>query len=130
MINGTMMDWDNDERIMREAEELVDWWVMGNHDICYHYNIIFNGFSPNPAVRSGVNRWMGRGKMVPCIAIGDTLLTHAGVHENYNFVHANEAFDAIMDVWENYNQLTYLNADGSSGYSQRDEAFFHFQVNR
>lgn len=102
MINGTMKDWANDEKTMELADGLVDYWIMGNHDICYHHNITFKGFSPNPAVQTGVNRWMNRGLMVPAIVIGDTLITHAGVHEDYNFDTAQNAFEAIDDAWVNY----------------------------
>src|SRR4051812_5492586 len=68
MINGTSSTWDDDERILREAEGLVDLWCIGNHDAAYDYpHMGFSGFAPSAPVRSGLNRWMRSGRLVPGI---------------------------------------------------------------
>ena len=93
LINGTMMDWDADTEILKKAEGLVDFWVLGNHDAAYDYpHLSFQGFAPSPSVRSGINRWLGSGRLVPAVVVGDTLITHAGVHEDFDFGTARDAF--------------------------------------
>jgi len=122
LINGTMADWDNDERILRDAEGLIDFWCLGNHDAAYDYpHLAFNGFAPTPAVRSGINRWLGSGKLVPAIVIGDTLISHAGVHEQFAFETAKDAADAIEDVWARYHEYAHVRMTGAPHYS--DDAF-------
>lgn len=106
LINGTMMDINNDTEMITKAKDVVDLWVAGNHEACYTFpHLGFQGFVPSPIIQTEYNGWMRSGKLVPCVQIGELLITHAGVNKAFAFNTAKEAHDAIWDVWENYFQF-------------------------
>jgi hypothetical protein len=118
LINATVMDVNNDEEILRRSEGVVDYWILGNHEACYSYpHLAFNGFSPNPVIKTLYFEWLHKGKLVPAVSIANTLLTHAGVNKVFDFGSAEDAFDAIWDLWINYYEYANPIVGGSTSLS-------------
>jgi hypothetical protein len=123
LINGVMADWSNDEDILKRADGLVDLIVLGNHEHPYYGGLPFSGFSPSPAVRSALYAWELTGRVVHEVVIGDTLITHAGVHAKFRFGTAVEAAAAIEDVWDNYESYATVRMSGPQYTRNRDFGF-------
>jgi len=123
LINGAMSSWDDDERTLREADGLIDLVVIGNHEHPYYGGVPFSGFSPSPAVRSALNSWERAGKMIRQAVIGDTLVTHAGVHSKFRFETALGAAAAIEDAWDNYERYAAVKLGGVVYTRNRDFTF-------
>lgn len=103
LANATLMDVNGDEQCLSKARDWFDYLILGNHESGYLFtNMGFNGYYEAPHLKSLYCQLEREGIVVPAVAIGNTLLTHAGVHEYFEFGTAGEAFDAIYDVWENY----------------------------
>lgn len=106
LANGVLKDANGDEECLLRADRdnWFDLLIMGNHEGGYIFdNLGFDGYVPVPPVKSLYRSMYMRGKVVPAALVGNTLLTHAGVVEEFQFITAREAFRAIMDVWERYN---------------------------
>ena len=118
LTSCTLTDVDNDKEIMKFAEDVLDYWVIGNHEAPYFYpHLAFEGFHKNGEIKGLLDLWLRGGRMVPTILWGETLLTHAGVHKDFDFKTGEEAFDAIYDVWVNYQSYAIPKMSGMT-YSQ------------
>lgn len=125
LINVTSMDQKMDEEIVRLSDEWVDLWIIGNHEAPLLWpHISFRGFWPTQVLRTEVNRRVMSGRIVPCDIVGHTLLTHAGIAEDFEFESADEADAAIFDVWANYNRYAYAKMGGYTTY----EGYFDFGI--
>lgn len=103
LANATLVDQNGDEQCLLAARDWFDKLVLGNHESGYLFNDMgFNGYYPAPHLRSLYNSLRNEGLVVPAALVGNTLLSHAGVHAYFEFETAEEAYSAIMDVWENY----------------------------
>jgi hypothetical protein len=121
LVNASKGTWTEDERILAAADGLVDLVVMGNHEHPYYGGLPFGGFSPTPPVRAALNAWEREGRVAHEVLIGDTLITHAGVHALFNFETAEEAARAIEDVWDNYER--YASVKMTSVVYTRNQVF-------
>lgn len=105
LANATLVDQNGDERCLLAVREWFDTLILGNHESGYLFNNMgFNGYYPAPHLRSLYNALRAEGKVVPAVLVGKTLLTHAGVHKYFEFDTPLDAYDAIWDVWNNYEQ--------------------------
>ena len=105
LANATLNDVNGDEQCLLKARDWFDYLIMGNHESGYLFtDMSFNGYYPAPHLVSLYRHLKDDGFVVPAIMIGNTLLSHAGVHAYFNFEDADEAFDAIYDVWDNYRE--------------------------
>lgn len=104
LINGTEEDQDDDAFICQLAQKWIDKIIIGNHETHLLNTCIstFEGAYESPFVQTEMNRLERQGKFVPALLIGDTLLTHAGVHADFMFPTATDAFMAIWDSFQNY----------------------------
>lgn len=107
LANATLTDQNGDERCLLKAREWFDKLVLGNHESGYLFdNMGFNGYYPAPHLRSLYNSLRNEDRVVPAVLINNTLLTHAGVHKYFEFDTAEEAYNAINDVWDRYRELS------------------------
>lgn len=107
LANAVQMDVNGDEQCLQKVADWFDYLILGNHESGYLFDgMSFNGYYPAPHLKSLYNGLYRRGFVKPAVLVGETLLTHAGVHEYYDFGDAAEAFDAIFDVWENYREYS------------------------
>jgi Calcineurin-like phosphoesterase len=106
LCNGVLKSIDGDEQSLLLAQDWIDLFILGNHEAGYLFpNLGFNGFVSSPPLQSLYRSLHRKGKIVPAVLIGETLLTHAGVQEYYAFKDAVEAYENIMDVWDRYEEL-------------------------
>jgi hypothetical protein len=118
LVNATGDSMARDEAIVGTAESLIDVWVLGNHEAAYFSpHMGFDGFTPHAPVRTEFNRGMRSGKIVPCALVGETLITHAGLVEWFRFKTAQEAHDAIWDVYMNFFDYANPVGPGRATYS-------------
>lgn len=107
IANAVQEDVNGDEACLLMAQRLGIKLIMGNHESGYLFDDMgFNGYSPQPHLKSLYRSMMFQGQVVPAALVGNTLLTHAGVVEQLGWVTAQEAFRAIMSIWEDYSRLT------------------------
>lgn len=119
LANATLMDQNGDEACLLTARTWFDKLILGNHEAGYVFDgMSFNGYYPAPHLKSLYNSFYLDRFVVPALLVGNTLLSHAGVHEYYAFESAVEAYEAIWDVWENYREY-------SEDYTQK----FYFPEN-
>lgn len=105
LCNGTEIDQDNDSECLLKGQDIFTKLIMGNHESGYIFpNMGFGGYYEAPHVASMYRRLFHQGFVVPCLRLGNTLLSHAGVHAYFDFEDAEDAEAAIQDVWENYNR--------------------------
>lgn len=105
LANATHMDVNGDEQCLQKVVDWFDFLILGNHESGYLFdNMGFSGYYPAPHLKSLYNSLYRQGYIKPAVLVGQTLLTHAGVHEYYDFQSADEAYEAIYDVWENYSE--------------------------
>lgn len=105
LLNGTLADQSGDEECLLKAQDWFDKLILGNHESGYIFaNMGFNGYWASPAIKSLYNKLYRDGFIVPAALVGDTLLSHAGVHAYFEFESAAEAHEAILDVWNDYSQ--------------------------
>lgn len=103
LLNGVLEDANGDEQCLLRSSSWVDKLVMGNHESGYVFNNMgFNGFTSLPHLASAYRSLAMQGKVVPAVLVGETLVTHAGVVEQFQFLTASSAYKAIMNTWENY----------------------------
>lgn len=116
LANGTLMDMTGDEACLNKARDWFDYLILGNHESGYLFsNMGFNGYHPAPHLRSLYNKLYSEGLVRPAVLVGNTLLSHAGVVNYFNFKTAGEAYDAIVDVWNNYREYnTAWTEDGEN----------------
>ena len=116
LANATLNDVNGDEQCLLKVRDWFDYIILGNHESGYLFRDMgFNGYHEAPHLKSLYNSLYRQGIVVPAVMIGNTLLSHAGVHEYFDFQDSDEAFDAIWEVWENYNEYeTSWNEDGTS----------------
>ena len=123
LVDGRMKTQDQDEAILKRADSLVDFIVMGNHEWPFFGGMHFNHYHPAPPVRSMLNGYAMRGALGVTFRVGDTLLTHAGVAREYDFATAEEAQAAVEDAWNN---LDVYSINRMTGYQHLREHSFQF----
>lgn len=102
LANATLKDIVSDELCLRAAPNWFDDLIVGNHESPYLWNSHdFNGYYPNPFLRSLYNNFYRCGFAKPAILIGNTLITHAGFAFK-DCETAQEAFNVIEYVRVNY----------------------------
>lgn len=106
LLNATLSDVNGDEACLLKSH-WFDKLILGNHESGYVFeNMGFNGYYPAPHLRDQYNQYVQSGHVVPSMLVGDTLLTHAGVHAFFEFGTALEAHVMIQDVWANYREYS------------------------
>lgn len=107
LMNVTLGDLSGDSACLARVGSWVDKALVGNHEgpFALKYHPEFGGYHCDGALFQRYRSLMFEGKIVPALLVGDTLVTHAGVSAYFGFETAEEAYDAITDVWANYGAL-------------------------
>jgi hypothetical protein len=93
--------------ILDYIEEWFDEVVIGNHEYPFMGGPAFVGLrSHDRQLQLRLLELEEKGVYVPSIAIGDTLLTHAGLSSRWSFKTAQDANDAIRAIWDNAIETT------------------------
>ncbi len=101
LFNAVRSDIGGDEETL-ELVHHFDVLILGNHEAPYIGLGRFGGYYEHPPLRVAYNGYVRSGLVQPAVLVGETLLTHAGVHEKFAFPTAKDAYDGIMEVWEAY----------------------------
>lgn len=106
LLNAVQEDIGYDEATAALAREWFDFVLVGNHESPYLWNDhYFGGYYPHPPLRSLYNSWLREGFVKPALAIGNTLVTHAGIakaHPVFKGIStAEEALGVIEVAWQN-----------------------------
>ena len=97
LANAVREDVNGDEECLMLGEKWCDLLIMGNHESGYLFdNMGFNGFTKMPHLASLYRSLFLRGKVHPAALVGNTLITHAGVVEEFQFLTARDTYRAIM----------------------------------
>ena len=108
LLNATLPDLAGDEKSLLLQHDWIDMLIVGNHEIEYIYpdmNMGFSGYYAAPHMISQYRSLFFQGKVVPALLLGETLVTHAGVNQWFNWHTAKEAYKNIWDVWERLPEL-------------------------
>lgn len=116
LLNATLVDENGDRESLLLSHDWIDVLIAGNHEIEYIFpnmGMGFNGYHPAPDIVSQYRSLFFQGKVVPALLIGETLISHAGVMQYFNFKTALEAYNAINYAWENLPRLAFSEEDES-----------------
>lgn len=93
---------DADRECLKRAPDWFDVYLVGNHEHPYFDGPAFSGFWRDPEIRELLLRYAARGLMRPCLAVGDILVTHAGLTSRWGGLveTAAEAEDWLTKEWE------------------------------
>lgn len=91
----------DDVASLEAARGWFDAVLVGNHEWPYinRHDHPFSGFSFDDEVYRGVKQLLDDGILKPCLLVGGTLLTHAGVAAGWEFTTAAEAEKNIRFQW-------------------------------
>lgn len=104
LANAVLVDLNGDEECLKIAPEWFDVLLVGNHESGYVVpGMGFGGYYEAPHLKSLYNAYVRDGLVQPCLTIGNTLITHAGVVKEFDFADAGEARMAIREVWDDRN---------------------------
>jgi len=109
LLNGTLKDNEGDKESLRLSDDWIDVLIVGNHEIEYIFpdmGMSFAGYYPDQDIISQYRSLYFQGKVVPALLFGETLVTHAGVIEYFDFPTALDAYDEINYAWQNLVRLT------------------------
>lgn len=95
LVNATRSTREDDVAILGYAHGWFDVLLIGNHEYPYLGGYAFGGFEAFPDVRSAVEALPWR----PAVAVGGTLVTHAGVAELIG-VQSSSAGEAAVEIAE------------------------------
>lgn len=99
LANCVVGSHDSDLAILTVAADWFDTVLVGNHEHPYLGGGAFSGFQPFRDIEERLHRLDTLGILQPCLRIGDTLLTHAGVTPDWRLGDARDARDAISACW-------------------------------
>lgn len=106
LANAVLVDLNGDEQCLKIAPEWFDVLLIGNHESGYVIpDMGFNGYYPAPHLKSLYNAYVRDGFVQPCMAINNTLISHAGVAKEFPFESAAEACNEIQYAWNNINEV-------------------------
>lgn len=111
LANCVARDRDADLRCLRRAASWFDVLIVGNHEYPYLGGSGFAGFMHFPEVERAITRldWQ------PALAVGDTLLTHAGVNPAWALPDdAAEAEDVLRAAWQTNRTHPYFKQVGAA----------------
>lgn len=113
LANVVAVDVNGDKECLTALKDgLIDVALIGNHEAPLLFpSMSFGGYYRDPEVGAVYNHLERMGKLVPSMLIGDTLLTHAGVHRFFDFETAQDAHNAIVEVYENWSSLNGNNEE-------------------
>lgn len=95
LINGTKVTREQDEAILHRAVSWFDVLILGNHEYGYLGGYGFKGFVRYAEVERLIRDLVWR----PAVAVGETLLTHAGVADALG-VRSRDASSAAVEIGE------------------------------
>lgn len=90
---------DADAEVLDHARAWFDVVLLGNHEAGYILDTGFKGFWVVPQVGAALTRLLHEGILQPCLLVGDTLLTHAGVARRWSRGTAADTEAAIRWRW-------------------------------
>lgn len=128
LLSGAYKDIAGDHESLRLADLWIDQLIVGNHEVEYLLpgrGMIFNGYYPDRDLIDAYKQRHYSGMAVPCLLVGETLLSHAGVHHYFDFETAREAYDEINEIWGDFFQPSLyddLDEDDMYEYTFRDYA--------
>lgn len=94
---------DRDSECLLKVRDWIDTLLIGNHEMGWIWSWqTFGGFYNAPQNGSLYRQLMREGIVKPAYLVEEhnLLITHAGVHRNYDFSSAREAYRAIMNAFE------------------------------
>jgi hypothetical protein len=104
LANAVLVDINGDEECLKVAPEWFDVLLVGNHESGYVVEGMgFGGYYEAPHLKSLYNAYVRDGLVQPAMAIGNTLISHAGVVTEFAFESAPEALNRIHEVWNDRN---------------------------
>lgn len=104
LANAVLQDINGDEECLKVAPEWFDVLLVGNHESGYVVpGMGFGGYYEAPHLKSLYNAYVRDGLVQPAMAIGNTLISHAGVVKEYEFESASEALQEIHTIWDDRN---------------------------
>lgn len=117
LANVVAVDVNGDKECLTALKDgLIDIALIGNHEAPLVFPTMnFSGFYRDPEIAAVYNHLERMGKLTCSMVIGETLLTHAGVHRFFDFQSAEEAHREIALVYGNW-----------SRYNDDNEVKFHF----
>lgn len=97
LIHGTAKTWEDDAATLRKAGSWFDALCIGNHEHGYFGGGGFQGFRRV----AEVERLVWNLRWVPAVAVGETLVTHAGVADllGLRAKTADEAVRELSEAW-------------------------------
>lgn len=92
---------DEDLKTLSLVGTYIDKLILGNHEAPYLGQEAFNGFFMFPEIKDVIRDLDKRGYIIPCLAAGDILLSHAGVAKGLGeeLGTAQEASKAIYNAF-------------------------------
>lgn len=90
-----------DYRILTFALEWFDTVLVGNHEYPYFGGPKFAGFHYDRGVSNALFGLDERGILKPCALVGETLLTHAGVADEFGMSNVRSLRNVINSAWRN-----------------------------
>lgn len=113
LANVVQVDVNGDKECLRLLHEgKIDLSIVGNHEAGLIFpSMSFNGFYRDPEIQAVYNHLEREGKLAMSLLVGETLLTHAGIHKFFDFKSPQEAHEAITEVYENWSDLNNNNEE-------------------
>lgn len=102
LLSGALRDVEGDKESLALSDTWIDKLIVGNHEVEYLMPggaMVFRGYHPNYDLIQAYKALWRNGKVVPSMVVGETLLSHAGVHHYFDFESAAEAHAEIGLVW-------------------------------
>lgn len=101
LANGVASSRDEDLKALGLLEGIVDYMCLGNHESPYLNFPAFNGFFMFPEIKDKIRELTVNEVIVPCIAVSDILLSHAGVAKRLgeNFATAQSAAQSVTNAF-------------------------------
>lgn len=112
LMNCIKSSYEDDLFCADNAKEWFDTLIVGNHEAPYLDSGAFNGFHHHPDLDSICEQWKAEGFYQPAIVIGDTLVSHAGVHERYVSDDLNTTYEVIQQAWHDNRRIDIISACG------------------
>lgn len=104
LINGVESSYSGDNKCLDLVGPIIDGIIVGNHEIPYFDPAnTFSGFHSYEHISDRLWNLLDKDLIGPCLLVGDILISHAGVHESWNFPTASDASIKMETEWQRKN---------------------------
>lgn len=117
LINGVVNSRDEDLKCLKLVGPVIDLYIPGNHETPYFGFDTFHGFFLFPEIKDELRQLDADGLIHPAIAVGDVLLSHAGLASKYqDGLQSPE--EAVQRVTEAFLRSPFDPIVGAIGYAR------------